>query len=316
MDNLIYSLNATMPIFLLILAGYILNRMGMLNEAFCKVANRLVYKVTLPAMLLNNMMTCNIREIFDGKYVGYCAVATLVSIFMAWGIAKLCLKDKTLTGEFVQGAYRGSAAILGIALVENISHNTTMAPLMMLGSVPLYNVFAVVILTLEGTEAEGKKQKEKILAAGKDICKNPVILSILGGMLLSYIGIGFPQIINKTIVSVGSLTTPMALLVIGAGFQGKKALGNMKPAIGAAMIKLVLQPLLFLPVAVWLGFSADKIAAVLVMLGAPTTATGYVMAKSHGHEGVLSTSVIVITTLLSAFTITGWIFVLKYLGVL
>jgi predicted permease len=135
-------------------------------------------------------------------------------------------------------------------------------------------------------------------------------------MLLSYAGIGFPQIIDKTIISVGSLTTPLALLVIGAGFQGKKAVKNMKPAVGAATIELVVQPLLFLPIAVALGFSADKIAAVLVMLGAPTTATAYVMARSHGHEGVLSTSVIVITTLFSAFTITAWIFVLRYFGII
>lgn len=305
-----------MPIFLMILLGYIFNQMGMLNEEFCKVANKFVYKISLPAMLLNNMMTCDIRRIFDGKYVGYCAVTTLVSIFMAWGIARICLKDKSLVGEFVQGSYRGSAAILGIALVENISHNTTMAPLMMLGSVPLYNMFAVIVLTLEGTGSNSTNKKEKIAEAGKDICKNPVIISILGGMLLSYVGIDFPQIIDKTIISVGSLTTPLALLVIGAGFQGKKAVRNIKPAIGAAMIKLVVQPLLFLPIAVALGFSADKIAAVLVMLGAPTTATAYVMARSHGHEGVLSTSVIVITTLFSAFTITAWIFVLRYFGII
>lgn len=316
LDNLIYSLNATMPIFLMILLGWVFNRVGMLNEAFCKVANRFVYKISLPAMLLNNMMNCDIRRIFDGKYVGYCAVTTLVSIFMAWGIARICLKDKRLVGEFVQGAYRGSAAILGIALVENISHNTTMAPLMMLGSVPLYNMFAVIVLTLESRGAEHENKKQKMIEAGKDICKNPVIISILGGMLLSYMGIGFPQIIDKTIISVGSLTTPLALLVIGAGFQGKKAVRNIKPAIGAATIKLVVQPLLFLPIAVVFGFSVDQIVAVLVMLGAPTTATAYVMAKSHGHEGILSTSVIVITTLFSAFTITGWIFVLRHFSII
>ncbi len=325
MNNLIYSLNAAMPIFLIIVIGYILKQIGMLNDEFAKTANKFVYKITLPAMLLNNMMECDIRNTFDGAYVMYCAVVTLSSILVIWGVSRLVLKDKSIVGEFVQGAYRGSAAILGIALVQNISGNTTMAPLMMLGSVPLYNVFAVIVLIFESGEKEENDsdnrqvsayRHEKIVNSIKGICKNPIILSILGGMLLSCFDIGFPVIFDKTISNIGSLTTPLALIVIGAGFEGRKAIQKVKPAIAATIIKLVIQPLVFLPIAIWLDFSVDKIAAALVMLGAPTTATSYIMSKNMGHEGTLSSSVIVLTTLFSAFTITGWIFVLKSLHVI
>ena len=64
----------------------------------------------------------------------------------------------------------------------------------------------------------------------------------------------------------------------------------------------------------WMGFDSDKIVAALIMLGAPTTATSYIMSRSLGHEGVLSASIVVLTTLLSAFTITGWVFVLRSMG--
>ena len=322
MDNLLYSLNAVIPVFLLIVVGYVLKRTGMLNDEFAKTANGFVYKITLPAMLLNNMMTCDIRHTFDGAYVLYCGAVTLTGILVVWGISRLFLKDKSIVGEFVQGAYRGSAAILGIALVQNISGNTTMAPLMMLGSVPLYNIFAVIVLIFENGEktesnqnGAGQRQK-KIAGSVKGICKNPIILSILGGMLLSFFDVGFPVILDKTISSIGSLTTPLALIVIGVGFEGRKAVKKIKPAVAASLIKLVIQPLVFLPIAVWYGFSADKIAAALVMLGAPTTATSYIMSKNMGHEGTLSSSIIMLTTLCSAFTITGWIFILKSLNVI
>ncbi len=322
MDDLLFSLNAVIPVFLMIVTGYVLKRIGILNDEFAGTANSFVYKITLPAMLLNNMMTCDIRHTFDGAYVLYCGAVTLTGILAVWGIGRLVLKDKSIVGEFVQGAYRGSAAILGIALVQNISGNTTMAPLMMLGSVPLYNIFAVIVLVFESGEQkennhnETGQRKKKITGSVKGICRNPIILSILGGMLLSFFDVGFPVIADKTINSIGSLTTPLALIVIGVGFEGKKAVKKIKPAIAASLIKLVIQPMVFLPLAVWYGFSDDKIAAALIMLGAPTTATSYIMSKNMGYEGTLSSSIIMLTTLCSAFTIAAWVFILKLLNVI
>lgn len=318
MDNLIYSLNATMPVFLVMVAGYILRRIGMLNEVFIKVGNKFNFNVTLPCMLLLNMMDCDIRHTFDGRYVLYCACVTMICIIVIWLLAKLLLKDKSIVGEFVQGSYRGSAAILGMALLANISGNTKMAPLMILGSVPLYNIFAVIVLTFESPELAGSKnhKKDNIRKACIGICKNPIILSILGGMLLSYLEVELPVIPYKTIDSIGSMTTPLALIVIGAGFEGGKAVKKVVPTLAATLMKLVIQPAVFLPVAVMLDFEAEKIVAALIMLGAPTTATSYIMSKNMGHEGVLSSSIVVMTTLLSAFTITAWIFILKSMNII
>ena len=133
-------------------------------------------------------------------------------------------------------------------------------------------------------------------------------------MLLSYFDLSFPRVVNKTLSSIASLTTPLALLVIGAGFEGRKAIKKIRPTILATTIKLIIQPMIFLPLAVYLNFSADKLIAALIMLGAPTTATSYMMAKNMNHEGTLSSSIVVLTTLMSAFTITFWIFILKSLN--
>lgn len=318
MDNLIYSLNATMPVFLVIVAGYILKRLGMFGEEFIKTGNKFNFNITLPCMLLLNMMECDIRHTFDGKYVLYCAGVTIFCILVIWILAKLLLKDKTIVGEFVQGSYRGSAAILGIALLTNISGNADMAPLMILGSVPLYNIFAVIVLTFESQELTDSyvSRKENIKKACVGICKNPIILSILCGMLLSCLRVKLPEIPYKTINSIGSLTTPLALILIGAGFEGRKAIKKIVPTLTATFIKLVIQPAIFLPVAVMLNFEPEKIVAALIMLGAPTTATSYIMSKNMGHDGVLSSSIVVMTTLLSAFTITAWIFILRSMKVI
>lgn len=314
MSNLIYSLNATMPIFLVMVVGYFLRQIKMLNDEFIKAANKFNFNVTLPALLLLNMMECDIKHTFDGKYVLYCALVTVTCIVVIWGLAKAFFKDKSIVGEFVQGSYRGSAAILGIALLQNISGNAGMAPLMMLGSVPLYNVFAVIVLTFESPDIKQGETRKNIRKAMLGICKNPIILSIFAGMLLSYFDISFPKILDKTINNLAVMTTPLALIVIGAGFQGRKAIKKLKPTVIATAIKLIIQPLIFLPIAIALNFGPEKLLASLIMLGAPTTATSYMMAKNMNHEGTLSSSIVVLTTLMSAFTITFWIFILKSLN--
>ena len=123
-----------------------------------------------------------------------------------------------------------------------------------------------------------------------------------------------PQILNSSLDNLGRMATPLALICIGGGFEGRKALAKIAPTMAASMIKLVLQPLVFLPVAAWMGFSGEKMIAILIMLASPTTPSCYIMAKSMKNDDVLTASIIVVTTLLAAFTLTGWIFILRTMG--
>lgn len=162
MDSFLYSLNATVPVFLIMILGNFLNRIGLIDRHFSNIADKFVFKICLPCMLFLNLAGTNIRENFDFSYVGYCFMVTLISIVTIWRLAKTFLPDKSMTGAFVQGSFRSSAAILGIAFIQNIYGTAEMAPLMIIGSVPLYNIFSVIILTLESKTAQNEN-----LAAGK-----------------------------------------------------------------------------------------------------------------------------------------------------
>lgn len=316
MDSFIYSLNATVPVFIVMAVGYLLRRIGLINEGFVSVANKFVFQVCLPCMLFLDLCSTDIRRNFDGLYIGFCAGVTLVSILMIWVLAKVFLKDKTQTGAFVQSSYRSSAAILGIAFIQNIYGNSGMGPLMIIGAVPLYNIFAVTILTLESNDPAVRKEKNRIRITCVNILKNPIIIGIAVGMAASLLNLKLPQILEKSIQSLGSMTSPLALIAIGAGLNGTQMAGKIKSSLIAAGIKLIGLTAFFLPLAILLGFRDEKLLALIIMLGSPTTPTAYIMAKNmHGDE-VLSASVIVITTLLSAVTLTFWIFLMRYLGYL
>ena len=314
MENFIYSINVTMPIFLVMVIGYILKQIGMLNDNFVTVANKFNFKVTLPFMLFKDIAGVDIKAVFDIKYVLFCAIVSTICFWVVWGAAKLLVRDKTIRGAFVQSSFRGSAAVMGLAFIQNIYGTSAMGPLMIVSAVPLYNIFSVIVLTFEANDSTNIDKKAKIRQAGINICKNPIILSILAGLIVGLLGIQFPTLVNKTISNVAQMATPLALITIGAGFEGRKALAKIAPTMAASMIKLVLQPLVFLPVAAWMGFSGEKMIAILIMLASPTTPSCYIMAKSMNNDEVLTASVIVMTTLLAAFTMTGWIFLLKTLG--
>ena len=286
----------------------------MLNDNFVTVANKFNFKVTLPFMLFKDIAGVDIKAVFDIKYVLFCAIVSTICFWVVWGTAKLLVRDKTIRGAFVQSSFRGSAAVMGLAFIQNIYGSSAMGPLMIVSAVPLYNIFSVIVLTFEANDSTNIDKKAKIRQAGMNICKNPIILSILAGLIVGLLGIQFPTLVNKTISNVAQMATPLALITIGAGFEGRKALAKIAPTMAASTIKLVLQPLVFLPVAAWMGFSGEKMIAILIMLASPTTPSCYIMAKSMNNDEVLTASVIVTTTLMAAFTLTGWIFLLKTLG--
>lgn len=283
----------------------------MLTEEFVSVANKFNFKVTLPFMLFRDISSVNIREVFDLQYVVFCALVSTICFWGIWGAARLFVKDRSIRGAFVQASFRSSAAVMGLAFIDNIYGSSVMGPLMIIGAVPLYNIYSVIVLTYEGGDQNQQNPSPKLKQTVLNILKNPIIIAIVLGLAVSFAGITFPVIINKTVNSVAQMATPLALVTMGAGFEGRKALAKIRPTLWASAVKLVLQPLVFIPVAAMMGFTGEKIIGILIMLAAPTTPSCYIMAKNMNNDGTLTASVVVATTLLAAFTLTGWIYLLK-----
>ncbi len=314
MENLIFSLNATIPIFLLMVLGVFFKKTGLFQENMINGINQFVFKVTLPVLLFGDLAKQDFAKAWNGKFVAFCFVVTLVSISLV-ALMSMALKDKSQRGEFIQGAYRSSAAVLGIAFITNIYGNSGMAPLMIIGSVPLYNIMAVVVLSFTNPD-QGGMSPALIKKTLKGIVTNPIIIGILSGALWSVLRIPMPTILAKTVSNLGGLTTPLGLMAMGASFQWSEAKSGMGPAFVASFMKLIGLCTLFLPVAVLLGFREAELIAILVMLGSSTTVSSYVMARNMGHSGVLSSSIVAITTLGSAFSLTFWLYVMKSLALI
>lgn len=312
MENLIFSLNATVPIFLLMALGFLFRKLGWIDEVFASKMNQFVFLVPLPILVFEDLATVDFQEVWNLKFVLFCFFVTFASIALAAGISFLW-KDREIRGEFIQASYRSSAALLGIAFIRNIYGDAGLAPLMIIGSMPLYNIMAVVVLSFFQPERR-KLDKELWKKTLKGIVTNPIIIGIAAGLLWSALRIPMPYIIGKTVSNVGAVATPLGLMALGASFDVQKTIGKIKPVTAACVLKFVDFTTVFLPLAVMLGFRREELIAILVMLGSATTVSCYVMAKNMGHEGTVTSGVVMLTTVFSAFTLTGWLFFLKSRG--
>ena len=312
MDDLIYCLNATVPIFLLMVLGALFRRLGFFDQALADKMNAFVFKISLPVMLFKDLVESDFFSVWDFPFVLYCFFVTLLSIFLSV-LASKAFRSRPMRGEFVQASYRSSIALLGTAFLENIYGSAGAASLVIIGAVPLYNVAAVVELSLTSPGQNGL-DRAALRRALKGIVTNPILLGIAAGLVWTLLRVPFPPILQKTVSSVSATATPLGLMALGASFDWKKAVGCWRPAAAATVLKLVAFTAFFLPVAVALGARNDKLVAALAMLGSPTTVSCFVMARGMGHEGTLSASTVMLTTLFSAFTLTLWLYVLRVMG--
>jgi len=313
-NNLVFSLNATMPIFFMMVVGWVLKKTGFLDDNTTNKINQLVFKFFLPALLFMDLAKEDFLTVWNGKLVGFCFLATVVSIILA-AVLSLFNKNREERGEFIQAAFRSGAATLGIAFMQNIYNDTTMVALMIIGSVPLYNIMSVLILSFTANNAETKKTgKSRLISALRNVVTNPIILGIAAGLLWSLLQLPQPVMLTKTMTYLGNLASPLALIALGASFEFSQAKEKIGVTGAITGIKLILFCLLFLPLAIVMGFRNEALVAILIMLGSATTSSCFIMAKNMGHKGIVSSCAVMSTTLFSSFTLSLWLFILKSRG--
>lgn len=317
LSSFIFALNSTLPVFLVILVGRFFMKVGIINEEWTRISDRMAFRYALPVVLFLDIAKMDIHRDLDMTFIIFCMVSTTAMFFLIYLISRVCLKDKTMVGSFAQGAVRGSAAILGIPFVTNIYGDPGMVPLMILAAVPLFNAYSVVILTISSRKfLSGSKTKIQYRLILKSIFKNPLIRGILIGFPFCILGIKLPPILDKSLTSIGTMAVPLMLISIGADFKMSDLTAKFKLSAIASTIKLVILPLAVLPIAIYMGFRDSALVALLVMLGAPSAVSGYIMSKAMDNDYVLMSNIVVLTTLLSSVTFTFWIFILRYMALI
>lgn len=315
LSNLTYSINAVVPIFILVILGYLLKRFRFITEEFCDVAERVVFKIALPIMLFLEVAKSSMEVIGDMRLIWFCLITVTTSFLLVTLFAALCIRDSSKRGAFVQGMCRSNFAILGVPLAENMfgSTGTQMIAIVMPFVILMFNSYSVIILSLFSSDAEHKLSKKSVLGILKNIVTNPLIIGVVLGLPFMLFDWELPVIANKSLTYLNNLCTPLALMSLGANFKPANMKGRVGYAVAAALGKTVLLPGIMVTLAAVLGFRGAPLGVVLILFGAPTAVSSYIMAKKMKNDGELAAQILLLTTLLCIVTIFIGIFILKTL---
>jgi len=317
MESLLFSLGCVLPLFVLILIGYILRRLGMINDNFVSVGTKVVFNVSLPVQLFVQIASSDLTNVFNPKLILFSLISTAILIALAWILIPRFVKGKAKQGASIQALFRGNFAILGVPLAINMFGQEGAAPasLLLPFIVPFYNAMAVVVLTIFSPEENASKKipVKKIL---KGIITNPLIIGIVLGVPFALCKVTFPSVVTKCLNSIANLTTPLALICLGGQFSFKLAKANLKISIPITILKLVVIPAIMLSIAVAMGFRGGDLGAIFVLYSAPTAVASYVMAKNMHSDDDLAGQILVFTTFFSCFTLFLILFILRSLQLL
>ncbi|MBQ3176952.1 MAG: AEC family transporter [Clostridia bacterium] len=318
LSNLTYSVNAVVPIFILVILGYLLKRFRFITDDFCEVAERVVFKIALPVMLFLEVSKSSLDVIGDMRLIWFCVITVTASFALVTLFAAVCFRDPTKRGAFVQGMCRSNFAILGVPLAENMfgTTGTQMIAIVMPFVILMFNSYSVIILSVFSSDAEHKLNKKSILGILKNIVTNPLIIGVVLGLPFMFFGWELPVIANKSLTYLNNLCTPLALMSLGANFKPANMKGRMGYAVASSLGKTVLLPGLMVTLAALLGFRDASLGVVLILFGAPTAVSSYIMAKKMKNDGELAAQILLLTTLLCIVTIFIGIFILKTLALI
>lgn len=312
MESMKLAFEAVMPIFILMLLGYFIKKIKLSDKKNFDVINKLIFKIFLPVLLFYNIYSADMSEIFDIKLIIF-VVAGVLSVFVLGYFAVMLLtKDNKKRGVMLQGFFRVNYSILGVPLVNYICGDKTsgLASLMVAVVIPVFNILAVV--ALERFREENKKPD--ILKLLKGIITNPLIIGCVIGVITLVLGMKLPFVIEKSVKNVASIATPLSIIVLGSEFEFSDIRGCFREVAIVVATRLVIVPLIMVPIAVWLGFTGEALACLLIIFAAPVAVSSFAMAQQMDGDEVLAVQVIAISSALCLATLFVWIFALSFLG--
>lgn len=314
LDTLLFTTDIVAPIFFIVFLGYLLKRVRLIDDAFVNTASKLVFMVTLPALVFMSISRTNFQAVFNPQQLSFVLIGTLVSFIALWLIAKHWIKRPEDLGVFIQGAFRSNYGIIGLAVSYNLFSDSGLAQASLLLAlvIPLFNVLSIIALTLPAQ----RSGSANLLGTVAEVAKNPLIIAVLVALPFSYFGFQLPEVAEKTGRYFANLTLPLALLAIGGSLNMKSLRSTSAMASWASACKLLIMPLLLtLGAALW-GFRGQDLTMLMVLFGCPTAAASFVMAKGMGGNAELAANIILITTLGSVLTLSTGIYLFRFIGII
>jgi len=304
------ALAVSLPTFAWVALGLALNRFGLLPEALNNRLSLLAFNFGFPLMLFAGAARVDYTDIGRAHYLLAGAAGAVLSLLLAWQYARWRGVPRRRQGLFAQAAYRSNLAIMGLALAVSAYGEgaTALAALPVAVLTLLYNVLAVWVLGATLDTGAGFR------AMAMGILRNPLVLGIAAGVLLSLSPLPAPAWLDPVNRHLSAFFLPMMLVCIGGSLTLRHVFRAEPLAWEACAWRLVLAPAVGTALAIALGVRGEALGVLFLLLATPVAASSHVMVVAARGDGQLAAAMVVLSTLLSVFTITLGLFLLSLLG--
>jgi predicted permease len=311
MENFLVCLNAVLPIFIIMALGYCARLVKVIGRDDVPRLNKMAFNFFMPFLMFYNIYTSDLSSSLKPMLIGYACGGVLCAYALSLGYVLLTEKKPERRGVMIQGIYRSNFVIIGLPIAASLLGTSELGTVAVLVAiiVPLFNVLAVITLeTFNG---------ERVDAGGiiLDILKNPLILSSAAGILALIVGLKLPKFIVSVLSGMSSATTPLLLFLLGAFFQFDGIRKYARDLVKVCIGRLIVIPAIFLTIAYFLGFRGVDFVALIGVFGSATAVSSFTMAQQMGGEAELAGDIVVVTSAACSFTLFGWSFLFKSLGV-
>jgi predicted permease len=321
MNSFTVAFNAVVPIFLMIILGYVSKKTGILSEGFVSQSTKFVFRISLPAMVFSKVAAIDLSVGFEVSQVYlllFCGIGMFTAYLISTALAKVFIKDHFndrgfVDGAFIQGAFRSNYMIVGYPVLLNLFGDDIVVnmALVTIVVIPLFNITSIIALTPPNQHNSLKKYTDILIS----VVKNPLILGIVAGFFAAAFQIKLPSVLSSFIVMTGDMATPLALVAIGAFFHFDHFVDTLTKSIFAVSLKLLVFPILASFIAYLLGFSPMNIVLIGVLFGGPTAVSSFAMTSEMGGDSVLAGNVIILSSLMCILSymmlITAWVALLN-----
>lgn len=313
-DNIVFTANIIAPVFLVIALGYVSKKLKIINENFVEITSKFVFSISLPALIFMQIAEMDLRKAFDLTQVIYIYAGTIITFLIVWFASIPYVKDGKDRGVFIQGAYRSNYAIIGFAIIANLFGPSALgkASLILAFILPLYNVLAVIALTVPLR----KERKLDMADTIREILFNPLIIAVFVGVFFSLMKIKLNDLVSSTGNLLSDLALPLALIGIGGSLNLENIKKASNLAFSSSIIKLVVIPVVLTYGAYLFGYRNLDLGIMFILFSCPTAIVSFIMAEAMGANSRLAGNIVLISTVGSVFTIAAGLIILKSFGLI
>ena len=312
-ESFLVALNAVAPFLVLLSVGFLAVRTGLTDRAFMNRLNALNFRLFFPFLMFNNVYSARPEDLPSPALMIFGPVSVLLLIAVLLAVVPRIVKENPRRGTIIQAVFRSNFIIYGIPLTASVfgPERSSVCGMMVMIMVTLFNTAAVTVLEIF---REGGRVRPKQLLLG--LVRNPLLQGCAVGLLFYLLRVRLPDFIASPVSSLASLATTLAMIALGASLVFEDLKKNRRTITAVLVLRLVLLPLVMLPLAWLLGLRGVELFLVLMIFGTPVSTASYPMAQNMGGDGQLAGQLVFVSTVASLGTVFLFIYAMSRLGLL